>query len=86
MSKPKPLPATHENVAEIRLNVIKGDRDMADLKRCGCPACLVARGQLMEGKGVRMINDAIKAYETNVDTELIETLYELRNMLQGVNE
>ena len=86
MTRTKRLPATKKNVDEIRLNVIKGDRSMADLKFCGCPACLVAHGQLVETKGVRMIDKAIKAYEEREDSELIETLYNLRNMLQGVEE
>ena len=86
MTKPKRLPATKKNVDEIRLNVIKGDRDMTDLKKCGCPACMVAHGQLVETKGVRMIDVAIKAYEERQDSLLIENLYYLRNMLLGVEE
>lgn len=84
--KPIPLPATKANVEEIRHNVIMELRDMADLKKCGCPACLVAFGQLVETRGVKMINDAIKAYETHEDIELVEILYELRNLIQGVIE
>ena len=83
---PKPLSATKANVDEVRLNVIKGDRYMTDLLECGCPACLVAHGQLIRTKGVRMINKAIEAYETHKDIELIESMYEIRNMLQGVKE
>lgn len=84
MGRSLPLPATKENVDEIRLNVIRGDRSLADLKKCGCPACLVAMGQLKETKGVRMVNAAITHYEKGEDTDLIDTLYELRDLLQGV--
>lgn len=86
MHKPIPLPATKFNVDNVRLNVIKGDRSLDDLKRCGCPACLVALGQLIETRGVRMINNAIKHYEDGDDIELIETMYELRDLLQGVEK
>lgn len=86
MTRTKRLPATLANVNEVRHNVIMGDRTMVDLKKCGCPACLVAHGQLMEIRGVRMIDEAIQAYEEREDSKLIETMYELRNMLQGVEE
>lgn len=80
---PKPLSATKANVDDVRMNVIHGIRTMADLLECGCPACLVAHGQLVRTRGVRLINDAIKEYEANEDIELIETLYEVRDLLRG---
>lgn len=86
MSHTRHPPPTKENIDEIRHNVIMGLRTMADLMRCRCPACMVAYGQLLNTKGVRMIDDAIKAYENNEDIELIEILYILRNLFMGVDE
>ena len=56
--KPKPLPATEENVNEIRHNVIMGDRTREDLKECGCPACLMADMQLAVTAAKRHLNNA----------------------------
>jgi len=82
--KPVPLPATKANVDEVRHNVIMEIRTMGDLVDCGCPACMVAHGQLVRTKGVRMIDEAIKAYENNEDIELIESMYAVRDLLTGV--